>query len=98
MTLVASRAVAMPLRISSGNSGNVAMAFNSSRLFITLLHIGLHEIATIGWDGAWRPIHDGVPKRIVDIASDGLTLDRDERRLRGTKMHGRPCSHVESPA
>jgi hypothetical protein len=66
MPVATSRAEDTPLRISSGNSGSVAMAFNSSRLFITLLQIGLHEITTIGSDRSWRPTHDGLMERVVD--------------------------------
>jgi hypothetical protein len=63
----------MPLRSSNGNSGSVAMVFNSSRRFITLLQIGLHGIATIGSDRSWRPSHDGLMERVVDPQ----VMDRD---------------------
>ncbi len=67
MTVAASRAVAPLLRSSSGNSGSVAMAFNSSRRFITLLQIGLHGIAMIGSDRSWRATHNRLMERVVDL-------------------------------
>jgi len=63
MTVAASRAEAMPPRSSSGNSGSAAMAFNSSRLFIMLLRIGLHGIVMSGSERSWRAAHDGPMRR-----------------------------------
>jgi len=39
------------------------MAFNSSRLFIMLLRIGLHGIVMSGSERSWRAAHDGPMKR-----------------------------------